>query len=85
MMQKPFDHHTAHFLFLLARTENGSGYVAMFTALLNVLPWLNIDKERYKVRVVCMDHHDGLMTAAKEHFKIGNLIHCNLIVVFNEY
>jgi hypothetical protein len=60
------------FMFLLSRTERGDGYSAMFRILLDkVLPWLNIDPSTYRVRVVAMDHHDGLVNAATSQLRIG--------------
>jgi hypothetical protein len=59
-------------MFLLSRTERGDGYSAMFRILIDtVLPWLDIDRTTYRVRSVCMDHHEGLMNAAKTQLHIG--------------
>lgn len=59
-------------MFLLSRTERGDGYAAMFRILLDkILPWLDIDASTYTVRVVAMDHHDGLINAALHHLHIG--------------
>jgi hypothetical protein len=52
------------FMFLVTRTERGDGYALIFTTLLeNVLLWLGISKETYKVKMLGMDHHAGLMKA----------------------
>jgi hypothetical protein len=46
----------------------------MFRTLIDVvLPWINLDTCKYKVKVVAMDHSDGLLNAAKTELKIGNM------------
>jgi hypothetical protein len=61
------------FMFLLSRTERGDGYAAMFRTIINVvLPWLDIFKNDYRVKVISMDHSDGLYNAAKAELNIGN-------------
>jgi hypothetical protein len=60
------------FMFLLSRTERGDGYSTMFRILMtSVLQWLDIDRTTYKVQVVCMDHHEGLINAATMQLGIG--------------